>query len=281
MARPQKEGLDFFPVDVNMDEDDKILIIEADFGVEGFGILMKILLRIYRQHGYYMVMTLREQKLFAKRINVDINTVNAVINSAINENIFNKNLYETFGILTSKGIQNRYVQAVERRKSINLIKDYILIEIGVNSNINLVNVDNNSINDDKSTQRREEKSIYDDDDVRELPEKFFENNFHPITPHVAEGIGNWIEDGIDERLILQLMKEAVENNARTWNYVNASIRNHANKGVTTLEQYLSAKEERNRLNTKAKPKKKLENGFNPDEYLAQLAEDDEDGQEAV
>ena len=29
MARPQKNGLDYFPLDVDMDQDDKIALIEA------------------------------------------------------------------------------------------------------------------------------------------------------------------------------------------------------------------------------------------------------------
>ena len=40
MARPQKAGIDYFPMDVDMDQDDKILLIEAEHGVEGFGILV-------------------------------------------------------------------------------------------------------------------------------------------------------------------------------------------------------------------------------------------------
>jgi len=36
MARPQKNGLDYFPLDVDMDQDDKIALIEAQHGVVGF-----------------------------------------------------------------------------------------------------------------------------------------------------------------------------------------------------------------------------------------------------
>jgi hypothetical protein len=44
MAAPQKEGLEYFPVDVDMAQDDKIYMIEVECGLEGFGLLMKLLM---------------------------------------------------------------------------------------------------------------------------------------------------------------------------------------------------------------------------------------------
>ena len=178
MARPTKPGLDYFPLNVNFSEDEKIEIIEAEFGYLGFYVIIKLFMRIYGMNGYYMMFTLREQKLFSKRINVDINSVIAIINSAINEKIFDKYMYEKYGILTSKGIQTRYLEAVERRTKIELINEFLLIDVPKAKNISLIsmknvnelvfannnsiNVYNNSINDDimyaKSTQSKVKES---------------------------------------------------------------------------------------------------------------------------
>ena len=43
MARPIKSGLDYFPLDVDIDQDDKVAIIEAEHGMLGFGIVIKLL----------------------------------------------------------------------------------------------------------------------------------------------------------------------------------------------------------------------------------------------
>ena len=59
MARPQKTGLDYFPLDVELD--DKFEIIKSEFGVEGFGIIIKLFMKIYGQHGYYMVFAERDR----------------------------------------------------------------------------------------------------------------------------------------------------------------------------------------------------------------------------
>ncbi len=178
MARPTKPGLDYFPLNVNFSEDEKIEIIEAEFGCLGFYVILKIFMRIYGMNGYYMMFTSREQKLFSKRINVDINSVIAIINSAINEKLFDKTMYEEYGILTSKGIQTRYLEAVERRTKVELINEFLLIDVPKAKNISLismknvgelvfvnnnsVNVYNNSVNDDvmyaKSTQSKVKES---------------------------------------------------------------------------------------------------------------------------
>jgi hypothetical protein len=119
MSRPLKTGLDYFPMDVEMD--DKVELIEAKHGITGFGILVKLYQKIYKE-GYFINVTEETLLLLSKRISVDINKVNEVINDCIKYDIFNEKLYKSFKILTSAGIQKRYLQAVDRRKDIELIK---------------------------------------------------------------------------------------------------------------------------------------------------------------
>jgi len=148
MPRPQKEGLDYFPLDVDIDQDDKVQLIEAQFGVIGFGILIKIFMKIYKE-GYFYEWTEKEQLLFSRRINVDINQVNDVINECLKWGLFDQKLYKKYSILTSKGIQSRYMEAVRRRKQVQIIKEYFLIDQSKYSNIIFVNI--NPINDDNNT----------------------------------------------------------------------------------------------------------------------------------
>lgn len=53
MARPLKEGLDYFPIDVDMAADEKVEFIEAKYGPAGFATIIHLLSAIYRQ-GYYI-----------------------------------------------------------------------------------------------------------------------------------------------------------------------------------------------------------------------------------
>jgi len=126
MARPTKTGLDYFPMDVH--EDEKLLLLEVEYGLEGHMIFLKILKMIYAEN-YYLEWNYRKQKLLSHRINVDNNHLSCVINECINLGLFNKNLYETYGILTSSGIQKRFFKAIDRRIKINVDRNYLLVDV--------------------------------------------------------------------------------------------------------------------------------------------------------
>ena len=179
MARPIKSGLSYFPLDVDMDQDDKISVIEALHGIEGFGVVVRLLMKIYKE-GYFYNWTEREQLIFSRRVNVDINSTKQIVSDSLDEKIFDKTLYLDYGILTSAGIQKRYLDAITRRKEVTLEKRYLLINpheyVGKNAKIKIkildengletafggVNVDINDnlegVNDNISTQSKEEKS---------------------------------------------------------------------------------------------------------------------------
>lgn len=143
MARPNKQGLDYFPLDVEMD--DKFELIEANHGVAGFGIVIKLFQKIYKD-GYFLKWTEETALLFSKRINVDIKEVNAVIEDCCSHQVFDKKLFTKYKILTSAGIQEHYLFAIVRRKKVNLCKAYLLTDM------NGINKDINWVNDSKSTQ---------------------------------------------------------------------------------------------------------------------------------
>jgi hypothetical protein len=167
MARPTKMGIEYFPLDVDIDQDDKIMLIEAAHGIAGFGIVIKLLMKIYKE-GYFYEWTEKEQLLFSGRVNVDINAVNVIINDCLKWGLFHNSLYDKYKILTSAGIQRRYFAACTRRKVVNAIKPYILIDLSdfknvVYVDINAVNVCINThpsgVNADICTQSKVKESI--------------------------------------------------------------------------------------------------------------------------
>lgn len=54
MARPAKEGLDYFPLDVGIFEDEKIEAIAGEFGIKGELAVIKLLCAIYKK-GYFIL----------------------------------------------------------------------------------------------------------------------------------------------------------------------------------------------------------------------------------
>lgn len=178
MARPLKQGLDYFPLDVDIDQDDKVQLVEALHGNTGFYVLIKLLMKVYKE-GYFYPWAESEQILFSKRVNVDINILNDIVNDCIKYGVFHKGMYEKHKILTSKGIQERFFEASKRRKKIDYVGEYLLIKVenGVNANRNPVNDDINSqadgVSDDISTQRKGKESI--GKETINLPLQLFEH----------------------------------------------------------------------------------------------------------
>ena len=50
------EGIPYFPLDVYVD--DKIRLIEAEFGLKGFAVIVKLYQKIYGGFGYYCESTM-------------------------------------------------------------------------------------------------------------------------------------------------------------------------------------------------------------------------------
>jgi len=114
MARPQKLGLEYFPLDVDIFDDEKVIPISAEYGNKGELILIRVLCAIYR-NGYFIE---RSDSLYfkiAKQAGVSHALVTDVISGLVRWGFFNKSLFDSVGILTSKGIQKRWKEAVRRR----------------------------------------------------------------------------------------------------------------------------------------------------------------------
>ena len=170
MARPVKEGLDYFELDCHMEE--KVRLIQAEFGLKGFAIVVKLYQKIYGGFGYYCEWNEDSLLLFMSENGVssrdEKNLISEIVAACIRRNIFSEKLFKEFGILTSYGVQKRYLNAVSRREKVELIKEYLLISVGKNQDnvcINSINVNRNSVNVCSNSQSREEKSREDNNIV--------------------------------------------------------------------------------------------------------------------
>lgn len=157
MARPTAKGVEYFPLNVNFINDLKVRKLLLSCGAEAIAVLIYLLSTIYKDEGYYVEIHEDEIDLIALDVNVTPEFVLEVINKACEVRLFDVNLYNNFNILTSKGIQERYLKITERRKNSVVITQFNLINVynnSINVNNNSINVDNNSVNVYKSTQSK-------------------------------------------------------------------------------------------------------------------------------
>lgn len=159
MARPQKEGLDYFPLDCQFS--DSVRLLQAEFGPMGVGILIALWQRIYGIKGYYTAWDNDVALMFAKENGVGVNVVREVISACLRRGIFDREKFEKYGILTSYGIQERYAEATERRTFQKIDGRYLLVSAPENWVIvdnNSVNADINAVNVCRSTQSKVKES---------------------------------------------------------------------------------------------------------------------------
>ena len=126
MARPNKIGLEYFSLDVKMD--DEVELIKAQHGMSGFGILISMFQTIYADKGYYRKWNERNQILFSNKISVNRNEVMNIIDGCIKWDIFDKKIYEKYEILTSRRIQKQYIKATYKRTEVEVIEEYLLLK---------------------------------------------------------------------------------------------------------------------------------------------------------
>lgn len=157
-----KSSLDYFPLACSFE--DKIELIEAEFGLRGLAIIVKLYQKIYGEFGYYCEWNDEVALLFSRKacgLPEGDNVVSEVIKAAIKREIFSENMFHEYGILTSAGIQKRYFEAVKRRTEIEVEKAYLLLsasQIPNNVNINQKNVCRNKENVYKNQQSKVEES---------------------------------------------------------------------------------------------------------------------------
>jgi len=160
MARTNKVGIDYFPLDVDFFNDEKIEFTSARFGTKGENIAIRLLCKIYRS-GYYTQWNNDESALLAKRAGDGIAPalVSEVVRELVKRGFFDESLFNRFNILTSRGIQKRYFEATRRYISVDVFRDFLLVDVSKmeNVNINEINVNTNTVNDDTNTQIEKEK----------------------------------------------------------------------------------------------------------------------------
>ena len=188
MARPLKQGLDYFPLDTDFLQDIKVRRLIRACGSSAIPMLIGLLVNIYRGDGYYLRWDSDMTFLISDEVGISEGAAQEFINKAVQVGFFDKKLYEEKSILTSAGIQRRFFEITERRKSV--FYDDTLLLIDVNEYTNLVNVNNNSVNVYHNQQSKVKESRVEESKVKE------KKIYSPSLPSVAEDIVTFLNSTV-------------------------------------------------------------------------------------
>lgn len=115
MARPQKKGLDYFPLDVNFYGDIKVRkLMRNNGGGKAAFVYVALLCKIY-ENGYYMEWDDDVSFMLSDISGFEEGMVRETVKSCLKFGLFDQKLFEENHILTSPSIQMRYFGAVKRR----------------------------------------------------------------------------------------------------------------------------------------------------------------------
>ncbi|WP_316270852.1 DUF4373 domain-containing protein [Claveliimonas bilis] len=107
LARLRKDGLNYFPLDVDFFDDEKIKILEARYGADGITLYLYLLCRIYRQ-GYYIQVNEDFEYLVSAELKMGADKVKQVLTFLLSRSLFDNTLFQSDAVLTSAGIQKRW-----------------------------------------------------------------------------------------------------------------------------------------------------------------------------
>lgn len=274
MARPRKDGLDYFPLDVNFLSDLKIKKIIRAYGAQAVAVVISALTTIYRDNGYFA--TYDEDLIFiiADELKLEDSYVKDVIEKLIEVDFLNKEQKEKNNILTSIGIQERYLKVCERRVKTTLNATYNLLNNSSNELPQTESTPEGSfckqkplstgVNDSKSTQSKVNKnkvnknkinnnlvSSEKNSDVRELIEMYQENFgvCNSLVIHDLEkSLGYLDKDAIIESFRLSLGKD------NPYLYMKGIWAKWKENGIKTYAQVKYDEEKHKQNRTSYKPK---------------------------
>lgn len=128
MGKHSSNGISYFNIDCV--QEDNLNYIEAKHGITGYGVLVKLWRKIYMVDGYFCQWSDKNVYLFSKEVAVPVEQINEVVESCLNEKIFSREMYDKFQVLTSTGVQKRWLKIVTeaKRKNREIDKNLSLLE---------------------------------------------------------------------------------------------------------------------------------------------------------
>ena len=121
MARPIKEGMDYFPHDVDASNDEKIEMLTSIYGNDGYAFYFIMLERIYRSKDFLIDISDSETKeemfqILSSKTRLTVEQFTKILNTSLKYGLFDKRLYEEQGYITSDGIKKRSNQVITKRE---------------------------------------------------------------------------------------------------------------------------------------------------------------------
>ena len=244
MARPMKKGIDYFPFDVGFFEDKQIKVLKGKYGADGIIVYLYILCSVYRDKGYYLKFDEDFEYIAAADLMMSSEKIGQIINFLCGRSLLLDNkLFTSDKVITSKGIQMRFQEAVRKRASKTAVtveqeywvlkKDETLpfIKVTQNSSYSEKNPCFSEKNYSFSGEKSPKESKVKESKVKESKAEngayarvisLLENTVGTLSERACEEVSMWIEE-CDVSVIEYAIEQASLNNKRSFGYIRAIV----------------------------------------------------------
>lgn len=128
MARIQKQGLDYFPINTDFVHNRIVRRLMKQEGDRVLGVLLEIFSCLYGGEGYYVCADrVFCEDLASELFDTTADDVERIIRLAVEHGLFDSGMFATHQILTSADIQRQYLLCTKRRSTTRLNSDYCLL----------------------------------------------------------------------------------------------------------------------------------------------------------
>lgn len=124
--------IDYYPIEISIFQDAKVRKLIQYQGAKAATVYVYLLCEIYR-NGYYISWNKTTVQLVMQALNLDVAFVKEVVICCAKVGLFNSEYLYKEEILTSKGIQKRYLRISKLCNNSTTIEDYSCIEIKQNN----------------------------------------------------------------------------------------------------------------------------------------------------
>ena len=155
MARPIKQGLDYFPIDVNFFSNKKVKNLRRAHGSIGVLTYINLLCRVYENGYYYRFDDLEElsmdiaEEIAAGQLRSTATSVTETINYLVGRGILDEGLFER-GIISGVALQEQYALAAKNAKRKPKMDVHLLVDVDLVVRSNEVSTEETPVNSEET-----------------------------------------------------------------------------------------------------------------------------------
>lgn len=274
MAGRPKQGIDYAGWSVNIfDGDTKIDKLLDAQGWIGWGIYFYLCQMAYKFDGYFYRWSYDDSATTARRMGGGIRseTVKQAVGLCLQIGLFDKRLFDRDGILTSRGIQRRFLVAIQGRRVKSVIADYWLLDDEESKGLEKCAADGSPIEKTKHLQtanadlqgadapkrkgeeskRKESKGLAAEAAVSCLSNpgsavSFFLDRVNPQAAYRTLELLMDFEQDLGSEVCIRAMMVALEAGKPNWGYIQGILRNKRRDGIRSLAAWDAQEAERER-----------------------------------